>query len=136
MNRKTTILLVGIMLALGIVLGLATSTLRPGPVHYEHQTIQPPSDLVVTVKLVVSFVNLFLIISLLIIYVGIYRAVKSRFAIGLILAILALLVYAVTSNPIFQMLLGYPVSGSGPFLFIPDIFTALAAAALIYLSIE
>ena len=41
-----------------------------------------------------------------------------------------------TSNPAFQVLLGYPVSGPGPFLFIPDIFTALAACVLIYLSIE
>ena len=136
MNRTRTIWFVGIMLVIGIMLALALSTLRPGPLHQEHVPIEPPSEILVTAKLVVSFVNLSLILSLLIIYLDIYRTVRSRFTIGLIVAVLALLVYAITSNPAFQVLLGYPVSGPGPFLFIPDIFTALAAGVLIYLSIE
>jgi hypothetical protein len=138
MNRKTTIILVGIMLVLGIALGLVASTLRPGPVHHDSPgpAIEPPSELTITIKLIISFVNIFLISSLLIIYLDIFRSVKSRFTIGLVVITVALLVYAVTSNPIVQMALGYPISGPGPFLFIPDIFTALAAGILIYLSIE
>ena len=136
MNKRQTLILVGTMLAIGMMLGLALSTLRPGPVHREHQPIQPPSELMLTAKLVISFVNVFLIISLLVIYVDIYRTVRSRFTVGLIITIVALLVYAITSNPILQMFLGYPIAGPGPFLFIPDIFTALAAGVLIYLSME
>jgi hypothetical protein len=136
MNRRTIVLLVGVMLVLGVILGVASSTLRPGPVHHDGGPIEPPSELIITAKLIISFVNLFLILSLLIIYLDIYRTVSSRFTVGLIVTIVALLVYAITSNPVFQMLLGYPVSGPGPFLFIPDIFTALAAGVLIYLSIE
>jgi hypothetical protein len=136
MNKRQTLILVGTMLAIGIILGLGVSTIRPGPVHREHQPIQPPSDLTITAKIVISFVNVFLILSLLVIYVDIYRAVRSRFTVGLIVTIVALLVYAITSNPILQLFLGYPISGPGPFLFIPDIFTALAAGVLIYLSLE
>jgi len=136
MNKRQTLILVGTMLAIGVMLGLGVSTLRPGPVHREHPPIQPPSDLTLTAKIVISFVNIFLVLSLLVIYVDIYRAVRSRFTVGLIVTILALLVYAITSNPILQVFLGYPISGPGPFLFIPDIFTALAAGVLIYLSLE
>jgi hypothetical protein len=136
MNRKVTIWLVGVMIVLGVLLGIISSTVRYGPVHQDREPTPPPSDIVITAKLIVSFVNVFLILSLLIIYLDIFLAVRSRFALGLIAAISALLVYAMTSNPIFQMVLGYPVAGSGPFLFIPDIFTAIAAAVLVYLSIE
>jgi small-conductance mechanosensitive channel len=136
MNKSQTLILVGTMLAIGIILGLALSTLRPGPVHREHGPVQPPSELILTAKLVISFVNVFLILSLLVIYLDIYRTVRSRFTVGLIIAIVALLVYAITSNPVLQIFLGYPISGPGPFLFIPDIFTALAAGVLIYLSME
>ncbi len=136
MNKSQTLILVGTMLAIGIIMGLALSTLRPGPVHREQQPIEAPSELMVTAKLVISFVNIFLILSLLVIYIDIYRTVRSRFTVGLIVTIVALLVYAITSNPVLQILFGYPISGSGPFLFIPDIFTALAAGVLIYLSME
>jgi hypothetical protein len=136
MNKSQTLILVGTMLAIGIITGLALSTLRPGPVHREHQPIQSPSELMLTAKLVISFVNIFLILSLLVIYLDIYRTVRSRFTVGLIVAIVALLVYAITSNPVLHIFLGYPISGPGPFLFIPDIFTALAAGVLIYLSME
>jgi hypothetical protein len=136
MNRKQTVILVGMMLALGIIVGTAISTLRPGPVHREHAAIEPPSETLITIKIVISFVNVFLVLSLLVIYLDIYRTVKSRFTLGLIVTILALLVYALSSNPVLHVFLGYPISGPGPFLFIPDVFTALAAAVLIYLSME
>jgi hypothetical protein len=136
MNKSQTLILVGTMLAIGIMLGFALSTLRLGPVHREHQPIQPPSELMLTAKLVTSFVNVFLISSLFVIYVDIYLTLRSKFTVGLIVTIVALLVYAITSNPILQIFLGYPISGPGPFLFIPDIFTALAAGVLIYLSME
>jgi hypothetical protein len=136
MDRKTTIVLVAIMLVLGILLGVLTASLRPGPVYERPAPREPPSDPLVIAKVVISFVNLFLILALLIIYIDIYSSIRSRFALGLIFAILALLVYAITSNPIVHLLFGYPEGGAGPFLFIPDIFTALAAAVLLYLSIE
>jgi hypothetical protein len=136
MNRKTTIWLVGTMLALGIVLGIAASTMRPGPVQHDREPIEPPSESIIQAKLVISFVNIFLMCTLLIIYIDIYCTIRSRFTIGLILTISALLIYAITSNPVLQMVLGYPVTGPGPFMFIPDIFTAMAAGVLTYLSIE
>ena len=136
MNRRTIILLVGVMLVIGVVLGAVASTLRPGPVHHEVRPIEPPSDLIVTAKVMISFVNIFLVLSLLVIYLDIYRTVRSRFTVGLIVTILALLVYGITSNPLIHTLLGYSISGPGPFLFIPDIFTAVTAGVLIYLSLE
>lgn len=137
MNRRTTALLVGIMIVLGVVCGVITSTIRPSSIHeIDRDPIEPPSELTYSAKIILSFVNLFLMLSLFIIYADIYRSVRSRFTIGLLATISALLVYAITSSPILQMFLGYPISGPGPFLFIPDIFTALAAGVLTYLSIE
>jgi len=136
MNRKMTIWLVVVMVVLGILLGVVSATVRYGPVHLEREPTPPPSEIVIAAKLIISFVNIFLILSLLVIYLDVYREVRSKFTTGLIVTISALLVYAVTSNPIFQMLLGFPIAGPGPFLFIPDIFTAIAAGVLVYLSIE
>jgi hypothetical protein len=136
MNRKTTIWLVVVMVAIGVILGIFSSAIHTGPVQRDRQPTPPPSDFAVTAKLIISFVTMFLVISLLVIYLDIYLTVRSKFTIGLIVTISALLVFAVTSNPVFQTLLGYPVAGAGIFLFIPDIFTAVAAAVLIYLSIE
>lgn len=136
MNRKETIWLVALMIAVGIALGIVASAIDFGPVHFEHEPAPPPSKTMVAAKVIISFVNVFLVLSLLVIYVDIYLAVNSKFTFGLILTISALLVYAITSNPVFQMLFDYPATGAGPFLFIPDIFTAVAAAVLIYLSLE
>jgi hypothetical protein len=98
----------------------------------------PPGDneSYYNIKVVLSVVNVTLLISILIIYIGIYREIRSKITIGQILVILALLAYAITSNPALQLAFGYRAEGLGPFAMIPDLFAAIALAILLEMSLE
>ena len=85
-------------------------------------------------KTVISSVNAVLLLSLLAIYVELYNKVKSEFTLGLIIYNLALLLYALTSNPLLHSGLGFMGSGLGPFAMLPDLFTLIASGILLYLS--
>ena len=87
-----------------------------------------------TAKTAISTVNSVLLLGLLAIYVDIYRKTESEFTLGLIIFCVALLLYAVTSNPWVHQLLGYRGSGLGPFAMLPDTFTLVASVVLLYLS--
>ncbi|MFC1487441.1 hypothetical protein ACFLRN_07145 [Thermoproteota archaeon] len=89
-----------------------------------------------TVKTVISTINVTLLVFLLIIYVDIYKKLKSEFTVGLILFSLILLLYAISSNPLLQSVFGFRAFGLGPFAMIPDIFTSLALAILLYLTLK
>jgi len=59
---------------------------------------------------------------------------EAEFTIGLIALNVALLLYALTSNPLIHRWLGFMGSGLGPFAMLPDLFTLIASATLLYLS--
>ncbi len=96
----------------------------------------PTIALFSTVKTVVSSINMALILLTLAVYVGIYRRIRSKFTIGLILMLLVLLMHALTSNPLLQFGFGYQFIGLGPLSIMPDIFTTIALVVLFYLSLE
>ena len=87
-----------------------------------------------TAKIFISSVNAVLLLGLLTIYVGIYNQVRSEFTVGLIVMNFTLLLYALTSNPLIHRWLGFMGSGLGPFAMLPDLFTLIASAILLYLS--
>jgi hypothetical protein len=91
---------------------------------------------VMTIKMMISFVNMALILLTLGIYVQIYRAIKSKFTLSLITMILLLLMNALTSNPLLLFRFGFQASGVGGFAILPDIFTTIALLVLFYLSLE
>jgi phosphate/sulfate permease len=85
----------------------------------------------------ITFINMAFSIILIGLYVNLYRKVKSEFTIGLIIVMIALFVYAITSNPFFHLIFGYRIlTGIGPFVIIPHLFTTLAMAVLLYLSLK
>ncbi len=98
----------------------------------------PPAEmqLMVTLKTMLSFVNLVLVIPLLVIYINIYRDVQSKFTSSLIIVILVFALYALSSNPLVHILFGYYAIGLGPFTIIPDAFTTLALYLLFNLSLK
>ncbi|MCK4565827.1 MAG: hypothetical protein KAU48_00820 [Candidatus Thorarchaeota archaeon] len=101
--------------------------------------IPPPPEemqLMVTLKTMLSFVNLVLVIPLLVIYINIYRDVQSKFTSSLIIVILVFALYALSSNPLVHILFGYYAIGLGPFTIIPDAFTTLALYLLFNLSLK
>jgi hypothetical protein len=86
-------------------------------------------------RTVLALINTCLLLYLIALYVGIYRETKSNFSLCLVLFSATLLLYSVTSNPILIWLNGFQeVNILSVFNFLPDVFTTLASAILIYLS--
>jgi hypothetical protein len=87
-----------------------------------------------TAKTILASVNTVLLISVLIIYLEIYRNTGSEFSLGLVIFSMALLIYSLTSNPIIHLIAGFRLTGLGPFTMLPDLFSCIASAILLYLS--
>jgi len=87
-------------------------------------------------KTILSSINATLLVFLLATYVDIYKKLQSEFTVGLIIFSLILLLYALSSNPLLQWLFGYRAFGLGPFAMLPDLFTTLALAVLLYLTMK
>jgi hypothetical protein len=85
-------------------------------------------------KTILASVNSILLTILLAIYIGIYRTTRSQFSLGLLIFSMALLLYSLTSNPLLHMFAGFRGTGLGPFTMLPDLFTCIASAILLYLS--
>ncbi len=86
-------------------------------------------------RTVLAIINSVLLVYLMVLYYGIYRETKSTFSLCLVLFAATLFLYSITSNPIMIWINGF--NGANIFsLFnlLPDVFTTLASAILIYLS--
>ena len=138
MKPRVLAIVIGLILISGIVgavLGHLFITLPEGP------GIHPRWDLEVfktflTAKSAITMINMTISTILIAIYVKLYRNTKSEFTIGLIIVMLALLLYAITSNPLSPMAFGFRNPGLGPFSLLPDLFTTIALAVLLYLSLK
>ena len=93
-------------------------------------------ELYYTLKTVISTINATLLVLLMITYIDIYKNLKSEFTIGLIIFSMILLLYALVSNPLMQGIFGFQGIGLGPFAMLPDLFTCLALAVLLYLTMK
>jgi hypothetical protein len=86
-------------------------------------------------RTVLALINTCLLIYLMWLYSNIYRETRSNFSLCLVLFSATLFLYSITSNPIMIWINGF--NGTNIFnLFnlLPDVFTTLASAILIYLS--
>ena len=96
---------------------------------------RPRLAFALSAKLFVSTFNIVLLLALTATYTAIYRALPNRFTLSLGLFSVALLLYAVTSNPVLQVLAGVrPTPQLGVFTFLPDLFAGLAVVLLLYQS--
>jgi hypothetical protein len=93
-------------------------------------------ELFYKIKTILSSINATLLVFLLATYVDMYKKIQSEFTIGLIVFSLILLLYALSANPLLQWLFGYRAFGLGPFAMLPDMFTTLALAVLLYLTMK
>jgi hypothetical protein len=121
-----------------------TSIFDPHPVPFDrfnfefdrYYSVMGDIELFYKVKTILSSINATLLVFLLATYVDIYKKLQSEFTIGLILFSLILLLYALSSNPLLQWLFGFRAFGLGPFAMLPDLFTTLALAVLLYLTMK
>jgi len=136
-------LIIGMAVVAGIIIamiGYAISGERmlPQPPELDDfDQIRDDAGTYLPVKTAISATNMILSCALIFLYAQIYKNVKTGFALGLIFAMVALFLYALTSNPVVQMLLGYhAITGVGPFAWIADVFASIALAILLWLSLE
>ena len=87
-----------------------------------------------SIKAVLSSVNAFLLVSLTAIYIKVYKETGLEFSLGLIIFSIALLLYALVSNPLLVSAAGFRGAGLGPFAMLPDLFTCIASITLLYLT--
>lgn len=100
--------------------------------------IPPPQDieLFYILKTVFSTLNVTLLILLLATYLLMYIREKLEFTLWLAIISTALLLNALTSNPFVQWIFGFRAFGLGPFAMLPDIFTLIVLAILLYLTMK
>jgi hypothetical protein len=84
-------------------------------------------------KMVIAAVNTVLLLYLLRSYYQLYQTSKSSFSLGLVMMSVALLMFTLSSAPLLHWMLGARKL-MGAFNILPDIFTTIAAAILVYLS--
>jgi hypothetical protein len=143
-NMKTWLILTTLIVVAILAALWATSTLWFP--HFPREPWEPherppeniPGDIefFYIAKTVVSTINVTFLIFLLITYISIYRKTRSEFTIGLIIFSLVLLLNALASNPFVTWAFGFRAFGLGPFALLPDLFTSVALAILLYLSIK
>ncbi len=141
-NQRTSVVLVVLIVVALIVSFLGIHFLqpleRPFERPFEHRPVLPPTpgdiELYYLVRTMLTTINVALLIFLFATYLGIYRKIKSDFTIGLMVFSMVLLLYALSSNPLVQYVFGFRAFGLGPFAMLPDLFTSVALAVLLYLT--
>lgn len=95
----------------------------------------PRLETFVRVKLLVSTFTSVILVVLVADYAALYRDLPNPFTRSLLLFALALLLYALAANPVVWLLVGFRRGlagvGLGPFVFLPDLFAAVAVVALL-----
>jgi len=143
MNRNLKIwLILATLVAMALLATFWTTTHVPVPLPWRPRLpwrelpIREDIEFYYTVKTVISTVNVTLLIFLLATYIDIYRKTQSEFTIGLIVFSLVLLFYALASNPVVHWIFGFSALGLGPFAMLPDLFTCVALAVLLYFTVK
>ncbi|MFC7202572.1 hypothetical protein ACFQJC_03535 [Haloferax namakaokahaiae] len=125
-TRTLLITLVGVLVALVATLGLPAVLGRP---------LGPRLALFLQVKLLVSTFNVVLLVALAFNYLRVYFDLPNPFTMSLVVFTVALLLYAVTSNPLAAIVFGFrPQVSIGAFTFLPDLFASVAVVVLLYQS--
>jgi hypothetical protein len=140
MKKSRIVLLAVVVLAL-MVVGYLSAVYLPflgRPPRGDEDMIRVPSPgelrMYFMVRGIISTVNAGLVIFLLLTYVQIYLKTRAKFTMGLIIFTIALLLYAVTSNPLLHIMFG-PYS-LGFFQALPELFTTIAVVIMLYLSMK
>jgi hypothetical protein len=142
MKRMRIGLIGAALIALALLAWFWASTHRPFPPPFLTEPRPPPGpipgdiELYYTLNSVFSTLNATLLVSLLALYVEIYVRRKIEFTLWLAIFCSVLLLDALTSNPIIQWAFGFRSFGLGPFAMLPDVFTFVALAILLYLTLK
>lgn len=136
-KKGPTKLWLPVVLVVGVLVGLALSYLVPEPFF-----IGPGPGFAdrfrdaIVLHMILSTVSISLLVALIVIYLKVYAETGARFALGILVVMLALLMESLFQYPLLLGLYaGYPVT-FGPFLSSADLFTIAAYTIFLYLSLE
>jgi hypothetical protein len=143
MNKKVRNLLILATLVAVALLALWVASVSWFP-HYPFEPRPPPPagynrydlQLFYSAETVISAVNAALSVILLLMYASIYKKTRSEFTIGLMIFSAVFLLNALFSFPLLHQAFGFYPFGLGPFAMLPDLFTCIALAVLLYLTFE
>ncbi len=85
---------------------------------------------------VLSGLDAVLLIALVVIYLRTYADTRARFALGLVVFLLALFFQTTLTSPAFFVAFGYGPGSLGSFLFLGSLFEAIALVVFLALSLE
>jgi hypothetical protein len=124
------------VLAVGILVGIFLSSFVPQSMplfwRYAPFGLEP----VLRFHVVLSTVSIALLVALIAVYVRVYADTGARFALGIVVVLLALLVQSLFQYPLLLGILGPLEVAQGRFLSFADVFTIVAYAVFLYLSLE
>jgi len=134
-NRYISWVILG-AIVIGMIAFIAVQYTDHAPMGQGMGLHRQPGDLEIyyTFKAVLASVNAFLLVNLVVIYLKVYNETGLEFSLGLVIFSAALLLYAITSNPLLVRFAGFMGSGLGPFAMLPDLFTCLASITLLYMT--
>jgi heme/copper-type cytochrome/quinol oxidase subunit 4 len=126
-----------VVLGAGVIAGIFLSSFVPEPPPFLFWRYAPfELEWYIMFHVVLSTVSIALLVALTAIYIKVYSETGARFALGLSVVLLALLIQALIQYPLFLGLAAPFEPGQGQFLSFADIFTIIAYAIFLYLSLE
>lgn len=85
------------------------------------------------IYIIFSFAMLFLSVYLTYIYLKDYLELRSKFTLGILLAVVSFMIFAISSNPLLHQLIGI-YGKTATFTLIPPLFATISLAILAWIS--
>jgi len=126
------VLVLGILLGILLALSIPVPPVRLGAGRFFLLTAERALQL----HVILTTVEAVLLFSLVVVYIKIYSETRANFSLGVLIVFFALLVHSVFSYPLTVNQIGPILLGSGAFFPYPDLFTIVAYAIFLYLSLE
>jgi hypothetical protein len=124
-----------VILAVSVLLGLILSFFVPvPPLFWRYAPFELQRALMIHV--ILSTVSIALLVSLAVIYLKVYSDTGARFALGIVVVLLALLIQSLIEYPLFLGLAVRLGPGEPEYYSYADFFTIIAYTIFLYLSLE
>ncbi len=137
-RKGPTKLWLPVVLAMGVLVGLALSYFAPEP--FVMGGLGPAFEDrfrdAIVLHMILSTVSIALLFALIVVYLNVYAQTGAKFALGILVVMFALLIQSFFQYPLVLGLYGGYPGLFGPFLSLADLFTIAAYTVFLYLSLE
>jgi hypothetical protein len=125
-----------VVVAIGVVMGAVLVVAAPGPAPPPGPHAGPAPPVPHAAPVFISGLDLVFLLALILVYVRTYADTRARFALGLVVFLLALFFETLVSSPVVLGVLGYAPGNLGFFFLLAGILEALALVVFLFLSLE